>query len=53
VAIFLAVLYIRATRRRSGASVEGRLFKVWIAWSLICALVAIAAVLLYVLVTAA
>ncbi len=42
VAIFLVGLYIRALKRAEAPSPQGRLFNVWIAWSLIFALAMVA-----------
>ncbi len=47
VAIFLIGLYIRATGRAEAPSEQGRLFKIWVAWSLILAIAMIAAGLVY------
>ncbi|RTL82398.1 MAG: hypothetical protein EKK29_15930 [Hyphomicrobiales bacterium] len=45
VAIFLAGVYVRAVKKRSDLTEERRAFKVWIAYSLIFALLMIAAYL--------
>lgn len=47
VAIFLIGLYIRAVKKRPGLTEERRLFKIWIAWSSIYAVLMIAAFVLY------
>lgn len=47
VAIFLIALYVRAVKKNRALSEERRVFKVWIACSLIFALIVIAAYLLY------
>ncbi|WP_442755105.1 hypothetical protein ACNHKD_00135 [Methylocystis sp. JAN1] len=52
VAVFLIGLYIRAVKKRPGLQEERRLFKVWIAWSLIFAILMICAYVLYFLLSA-
>lgn len=47
VAIFLLGLYIRAVGRRRDLTEERRLFKTWIAWSLVFSLLVIAAFLVW------
>lgn len=51
IAIFLVGIYIRAVKRRKDLQEERRLFKVWIAWSLIYAILAIAASVLLFLIS--
>ncbi|QGM96829.1 hypothetical protein [Methylocystis parvus] len=51
IAIFLVGLYIRAVKKRPGRE-EGRLFKIWIAWSLIFSILTMAAGLIYFLAAA-
>ena len=43
VAVFLVGLYIRAVKARAEITEERRTFKIWIAWSLIFAILMIAA----------
>ncbi len=47
VAIFVIGIYIHAVKKRPGLTEERRLFKVWIAWSLIFSILMIAAYLFY------
>jgi len=47
VAIFVVGIYIRAVKKRPGLTEERRLFKIWIAWSLIFSILMIAAYLVY------
>jgi large-conductance mechanosensitive channel len=51
VAVFLVWLYIRAVKKRADLTEERRLFKVWIAWSSIYAILMITAFVLYFLVS--
>jgi hypothetical protein len=51
IAIFLIGLYIRAVKKRPGLTEERRLFKVWIAWSSIYAILMITAFVFYFLMT--
>lgn len=43
VAIFIVGIYIRAVKKRTDLQEERRLFKIWIAWSLIFAILIITA----------
>lgn len=47
VAVFLIGLYIRRAKKAGALSQERRLFRVWIAWSLIFAVLMIVAHLIY------
>lgn len=47
VAVFLIGLYIRRAKRTEGLLVEQRLFKIWMAWSLIFAILMIIASLVF------
>lgn len=51
VAIFLVWLFIRAVKRRPGLENRRRLFRVWIAWSLIFSILAVAAYVLWFLIS--
>ncbi|MGE5388541.1 MAG: hypothetical protein ACM3NE_06610 [Hyphomicrobiales bacterium] len=47
VAVFLIGLYIRRAKRTEGLLVEQRLFRIWMAWSLIFAILMIIASLVF------
>jgi hypothetical protein len=51
VAIFLMGVYVRAVERKPAVRAESRLFKIWIAYALICSILMIVAYLIYFLVT--
>jgi hypothetical protein len=52
VAIFVVGVYVRSAKKRRELQEERRLFKIWIAYSLIFSILAIAAYLLYFLISA-